>query len=766
MRYQDRLLSLLPAQQPQIARYVARELEGLVPYFDSGRVMQALETIAASEDPGAAIQGSSSLHRFYPSHLEGHYVPSGDPMASRMLRPQDLVSGIKRKAVPGGPPSERLPDTDALARSAVHLLEPAVHALLDYLPRLPAEARSRAWRTLARIPHGAVADSARKLAARQGAEALPAMLVAAAAHCRAEKEAYLVRLVSHLEGTPLFSAAIVALGLAPYAPVLELLSNLAKRGTEELHPSVAAALEGHRELGARNVLAGLSRRCSGWTALQILQSLGRLRDPAALASIESIFMERDHPSVREAAVRAAGSVKGPAAAQFLRRALEGNLHPTVAARALQSLQSVQIDPAELARLAAPWLDSSDPEAAVSALLASLMGQESAAAASLKSLIRSSNGQLRSQGAYCLGYYQGRASLEVLSYLAARDPDPQVRHQAVTSFATYELTQSVRERLTELLEKVEPRLTPVVASILGRPGAAGDSRVSEALIAAAGRAAVSGGPSVALLTAVARVGTAASREYLSGRLVESRDSEELLALLEAFDAGGAAADEARVRELAESGDGRLRAAAAKLLWNQGSESSVDLLLPLLRDGSDVAGTIAALAVLEDMALVGTRMATLPRFKELAGRLRDNLKTAAFTAMAGSAVLLAPSREVPPPAFDPNSSLLGRSPWHEDDGARLADISRSQGSGPATPGRKSGVHRPVYQPTFTSDGLDARAFRKRPLSISPQAAAVAAVVVLLCVVLAVMQMSASALRGSAARRPAGTATQAEPPAESSP
>ena len=74
MRPQDRLLAQLPTRHAHVARYVVRELELVPPWFDSLRVVEALQGLAGSPEGSVASQAALALHRFHPAHLRWQYA--------------------------------------------------------------------------------------------------------------------------------------------------------------------------------------------------------------------------------------------------------------------------------------------------------------------------------------------------------------------------------------------------------------------------------------------------------------------------------------------------------------------------------------------------------------------------------------------------------------------------------------------------------------------------------------------------------------------
>ncbi|MBI3891932.1 MAG: HEAT repeat domain-containing protein [Candidatus Wallbacteria bacterium] len=741
MRYQDRLLSLLPAKHPQVARYVCRELEGLFPHFDSERIVGALDAEAAATDPAACLQAAVSAHRYLNTHLEALYAPESWPAGPRLSRSMDLANlEARRELAPGGPRSDTLP------RSAVHLLDSVITALVGVIPRVQTSGRQRAFRTLAHLPHGAAADIARKTLVKEGAEAGPLALLALAANCRAGKEEELTKLAGHLDGTWLYPAAIESLALAPYDAVHQFLVRQASRATADTAPSFAAAFESFGAFGVLKPLASLAARGSGWTTLQVLQSLGRLRNEKALDTIETIFWRQDLPSVREAAVRAAGAIRAEASAGFLRTALAGELPPTVAARALQSLQTVGGEPEALARLAAPHLHSSDPELSVSAVLASLVGDEAASVKAIRSLTRSREPFQRAQGAYCLGYFQGRPSLQVLGYLAKKDADPGVRRQAVASLAGYETTPTLREILLELLREPDLATLPVLASVLGRADISEDAGAADALVAAAEQLA---GKAEArrLYAPLGRIDNRTASNYLADRLRGKQDPEELLALLEAIDLRGTTALGA-VHEAARHSDPRVRAAAAVLLWNQGDAGGTDILRELLADTTARESFQAALEAMDRIAVTGIKLAEYPRFRILAAKLRENVEAPLYQDFASSELSLSVPLERLAMAYDPNVKLAERVGWRELDDAGLGQASTDPLAVSAV-GRPSRIARSAAPPTFAMDGMDAPGTDPRVVRFFVWVAGAIAAAVMLIAVLGVVRLSVAALSGPVSR-----------------
>ncbi len=693
MRHQDRLLALLPARHPSVARYVARELEELLPSFDSERVVQALEVLAQTAEPVVAAQGALALHRFHPLHLERHYEPPPSPAARQRGAPQGGKL-LKQAAEDPRAPS----NLEAIARSSTHLLTPVVEALAGLVPRLHEQARQQALRVLARVPHGTACELAFRTLQKEGAAAGPMALLACAHHCRPRQGGELVRAVARLEDTPLHAAGILCLGLAPYQMVFDHLVALAREAGPELLPSVAAALEGFLEFAPGEALKTIAERGSGWSLVQVLQTVGRLRDESGLELVRTLCRRHDHPAVHDAAARAAGSIGGERARRFLVEMLSRKPRPGVAARALQALQATGASPETQARAAASYLDSDDPEAAATAAISSLLAEETAALRTLKRLVLSSDPALRVQGAHCLGHHQGPSSIQILRRLASRDPAPAVQRQAVASLGLYEPSEPVRDALLEMLAIGSVGLRPLVARLLVRPAHAADEGAVKALLGAADSAAT---PAEArpLLTMLGRLEHRNAWVYLADQLRVRREPEALLGILDAFDLRAAPVP-AAVTELTASPDARVRGAAARVLWNQGETASARVLCKLLADVSSAEAFESALRALETIATVSVKLTGLDRFGALRKKIAANLDSAGYIDFAASDLSLDIPREAPRPAYDPDGASLDHSSWHEHDVAGLlaaeAEMAGADSSEAGAPSAGS--------PEFPSAGLD--------------------------------------------------------------
>lgn len=687
------MLALLPARHPNVARYVARELEQVLPSFDSERVALALELLSQAPEPAVAAQGALALQRFHPLHLERYYEPPPEPVARQGGAPR--AGKLLRQAAE----DPRAPaNLEAIARSSTHLLTPVVEALAVLVPRLHEKARQQALRVLARVPHGTAAELAFLTLQKEGSSAGPMTLLACAHHCRPRQGMELVRGVARLKDTPLHSAGVLCLGLAPYQMVFDHLVTLAREASPELLPSVAAALEGFPEFGPGAALKTIAERGSGWSLVQVLQTVGRLRDESGLELLRVLCRQHDHPAVHDAAARAAGGIGGERARRFLVEMLSRKPRPGVAARALQALQTTAASPDTLARAAASYLDSDDPEAAAAAVIASLLAEEAAALRTLKRLVLSSDPALRVHGAHCLGHHQGPSSINILRRLASRDPSPAVQRQAVASLGLYEPSEPVRDALLEVLAHGSPELRPLAARLLGRRAQAGDETITQALIAAADSAATpaAAGP---LLTALGRLEHRSAWVYLSDQLRTRREPEALLGILDAFDLRAAPAP-AAVTEMTASSDARVRGAAARVLWNQGETAAARVLCKLLADVNSPDAFNSAMRALETIATVSVKLAGLTRFEALRKKISANLDTAGYVDFAASELSLDIPREAPSPAYDPDEASLDHSSWHEHDVAGLL-AAEAEMAGEGTP--EAGAPS-AGSPEFPSAGLD--------------------------------------------------------------
>lgn len=383
-----------------------------------------------------------------------------------------------------------------------------------------------------------------------------------------------------------------------------------------------------------------------------------------------------------------------------------NLRAAVAGRALEALQTAGGTPDCLARAAAAYLDSEDPETAASAVIASLPGNEAGALGIIKSLVLSEDPARRQAGAHCLGHHQSEASLKILFRLATRDPDSEVRRQAVTSFGWYPLTPPVRDHLLALLSGLEPALTPLAAGILARREASSEAAVAEALIGAAERAR---GTQHArpLLAVLGRLRHRTAAVYLNDQVRVRTDSEELIGLLDAIDAQDVSVPSA-VGDLTRRGPARVRATAARLLWNAGEPLAVDVLLRLLDDSTVPETFEATLTAVEELAIASVKLADLPRFQRLKTRAAQNLKTAGYQDFAASDLSLDVPRELRQEAYDPDGAMLDQSSWHEGDAAGLLGVANVRVQAPAAASRKPAPRQPALFPT---DELDARAPARR-------------------------------------------------------
>lgn len=711
MRYQDRLLGLLPVKVHHVAQYIAREMETLALYSDSERVVQALDTLAQSPDPGVAVQALQALHRVYPRHLRRYYSPPGHAEGSRMATRDECLqsSGGTGQEDSMTPLDDSAPSNlDALGRSATHLLDPLVHAAGEVSRRATSEgARSRALRALIFIPHGASVEAAEDILASGVNELGPLALHAAAVHRSSSQESNLLGLIQHFEDTPAHGPALRALALAPSEGTLEYLDRFIQARRPSLLPSLAIALEGFTLDDALPRLAELSRHGTGWTQLQVLQTLSRFGHERVLPLIESIYWRHDHPTLRLGAIRAVASLSSSGARLFLRKVLEDKPAPQIAALALQSLQAVGEKAEMQARLGSTWLSSEDPEAATSAFLACYTADNRRALDALRVRLRSSNALDRQQAAYCLGYAQGRTSLEILSFLAQCDPSPPVRWQALTSFGYYQTTPLVRGHLLEMLPALSEELLPEAARLLTRPELAADGDVARALLGCLPRLEdpVLRG---AFVPSLGRLEHLDSFTVVDEMLHSETEPAVLRGLLEAVRVRDRPPPGDTLEKLACEAGPRLRARALEISWLHGNDEAVRGLTGMLEDLSDEDGLLAALDSLQDMAVAGVHLAELPRFSSLRKTLKANLHSRAYREFAAGEYSLAIPGSLLMPGYDPEAPILARAGWTETERPDLVEAAEAGSGRGARPTRHMfrRATRPatLYRPTMVGEGLE--------------------------------------------------------------
>ncbi len=665
MRYQDRLLRLCPPGRPNLGQYIAREMEGLAVYFDFASVLEALREFQLTSSDLGGTQAALAFRRLVPIEQRSRYAPGLAPVQSRLLDDSALAA-----AAPASPESAtareaRHENQRILHRAAVMFLEPLVEPMLALVRGTQGRRRRQAIAVLGWLCHKKAMAALREVAADPTDPDAPLACLLAAGHAGESGSGEILELVRQHAGAPSFAPMLLALGAAPSPEALRMLGVLAASGPVEALPAAAAACEGFPAEEAEPLLERLCRDGHGWTTVNALESIGRLRSPRALDIVMRTYRRLDHVTLRAASAKVAGAVGGPVAVQFLAEILAGSPEPPVAARALEGLIRFSGATGQFAALFAAHSANEAPEAAVAATLGLAATGKPAAARVLRRWLLDTDPSWRAEAAYCLGYIPGGFSLEILQKVALSDPDEPVRLQAVRSLALHERTPAWSTVLMRLLAHDDRQVRAVAVRLLGCPQMADDRDVYSCL-AKALQTATDPGEAAGLARAVGSLGSGLAREFLSSLLRTDLDPVRARAAADGLDMCGGGSPTTVWKPLLDKPDPAIRGAAARALWHQGDDSGVAHLAVSLAE----AGPDCLLDDLETMVVSAVHLADEPRFGVLRGRLREALHSRSYQEFAAQeySVHLSPDRL--PPGFE----LIGGSdparPWSSREAIALS------------------------------------------------------------------------------------------------
>ncbi|MEX2179541.1 MAG: HEAT repeat domain-containing protein [Gemmatimonadaceae bacterium] len=173
--------------------------------------------------------------------------------------------------------------------------------------------------------------------------------------------------------------------------------------------------------------------------LAVVNSLGSLNDPRAIAALGKALREDIDPRVREAAAAALGEIDDPQAVPHLLDALKAERVAAVRERIVESLREID-DPSAVAGVLAATRDSS---AAVRRAAVSALGEfeDQSTVAAIAALARDADVEVRRQVADALGNLENPVGLNALISLS-RDADPEVRESAVSGLGNLEDTRTL------------------------------------------------------------------------------------------------------------------------------------------------------------------------------------------------------------------------------------------------------------------------------------------------------------------------------------
>ncbi|MBI4863659.1 MAG: hypothetical protein HY815_25880 [Candidatus Riflebacteria bacterium] len=633
MRLQDKLLNLHGrAGQPQLARYLLRELDRVIAGLDSERVVQTLCGARLSDDPGRSLQASLSLQRFLPLHVERLFGPPRQQLLSVVAGPDPADQG---EAALGDAPlrAGSFLARDVAARVLARLDErhpPHTAPLLASVFRLTINP------VLGALERTAVADAgdpfaghllARRLGTRRGDAAQ--------------------RLEELTTRQPELIGCLGEAGAADR--VLRAVSVGHRTPGNTWQVPAALALEGLDPSSRQSLLARIVETRHGWGVIHALSSLSRVGTEDDLRGVLNVLTGFDHPMVRVEVMRCLGRMGSANAREVCRRIVVKDSSSLEAAAALESLARQHLPEDDRRRIFGAALESSNPEVLAFASLG-LVGVDPDQAQRGVDELLDERSTGRVHGVHVLGYLPGSESARMLARLARHDPDPAVRLQAVASLAYHPPSSTLAAVLLDLVETVEAPLKPFVARALVRAEESPDAELDERLAAAVRAAPPEVRP--AMLEAVATLGLQAGRSLIEATLRQSGEPGQLVGALMACAVCGRRWRDLPIRAHLDSVDCSVAASAALAVLPDDVEASLATIGRLVAgDGLD-EGTRA----LETVGLIFDRCLAHPRYRDLLNSLKSVMKNPEYQAFAAEALALPPARSLPAPE-EAGEAILG-------------------------------------------------------------------------------------------------------------
>lgn len=634
MRRQDEIRLLFPSQDQESQKLLLSELDGYALAFDSEEVFDVLRSALGSPAPRVRHQALATVSYFLPRFF------------ARRMRVAEEEAGLwteyqNETARPDPAMLEVLRQKrEKMRERARDALVPLAETLARRYAKLPPELRTAAQLALAYLGSDPVLDEMGKVvdATPTDANALFAWAFAGGA----SKDP--TRLIDHLNrygaGEPdlLLSAAAL-----PAFDLLALCSQLEGRidgaGTANLAMALAR-LSGDAALAP---LARLVKRTTGWGHVHILRAAGATGHPAALTLIKRVHQHSQNGFVKQQAIRAAGGIFAQDAIAFCleqARSSDGAL----AAQALETLVRLRCPRDELAAVARTHLESKHLRLRVNALLMVVGVESQSLPRGFLDLLEHSEPLPRVEAAFCMGYWPHPACLDALATMAASDPAPAVRQQAIKSLSKHPpgrsflhlahiaMTGAAGEALTavRVLARGAQQSDDALRSLLGALPAATDPQRRALLVRGAATLAAPEGDDT--LEAILATDTA------------SEDPVTLTAALEAWKLIGGPRDKKdRQQVVRQAGhlDPAVRGAATVAGFLSGELSLLSRLESRLKE-EDGAALAAACETLLELGLVASEVVG-PGHALLGGALErstgaqaSTMATARYAAKAAAAL----------------------------------------------------------------------------------------------------------------------------------
>lgn len=620
MRLQDKLITLHErTQHPALGRYLVRELERVVPAFDSARVVALLASQTRAPDPGTAIQAHRTALRFLPRFAEARFGP-GERLRS-------VVTG-SREAEQAAAPFGEVP-----LRVISLLARPALEVVFRRLDALPPHLAARAAAALWRFVDTDVENALDRLVSRPQAGPVAALALAKRTAGRDPARAF-ERIAPRAPFEPELLLALAEVDLP------ERVAAALGEQIDTLKGAVPAAIALERlpPAARRELVLRTFATPRGWGAMHLLASLAR-GGSAEEVKLVSAFLERQKTQmVRVEAARCLGRIGDPAACASL---IARHVDAPEATAALDGLLRQAIPDGQREALFGPALASRDPEALAFACLGLAGVDPDRAAGGVRELLTGTT-EARVHGAHLLGYLPGAATIRLLSKLVTRDPEAAVRRQAAISLASQPPSPALAGAVMDLVGLVEPALTPILAHALAHARETADPAVLELL--AITLKACPAGHRAPILEAIGAVDLPEARALVQAELGGRPDPDVLLGALGACATSALYWPESPARAYLAHREPQVAARAALAVLAEDPRTCVDTLARLL--GGDDDAVSAALDALATVGSIAESCLAHPRYRELVKFVEATAKGPDYAGWAARQLALPELAYVPP------------------------------------------------------------------------------------------------------------------------
>lgn len=347
-------------------------------------------------------------------------------------------------------------------RLAFQLLEPLSRSLLEQVESTGAGARTSAYLALGQFPLGPVRE---KLLARfhEGREAFESLMAYVRAGGGTDEPQRVVELAT-TKGAGR-SNLLLALVAAPPATLGPLVSREAPRAGRLGRANLGLVLGKNAAVEAEGALVQLLECGESWVTVHALNAVEAHGRESLLGQARRLLDRAPHPFIAVQAVRAAGGITSRSAIELCVAAASHPEDP-VKAQALESLVRLAAPRDVLEAAAKPHLASPALRVRVNALLALCSPDDDRAPRDVLTWLEGSDPLSRLEAVFCLGFFQGGNSLELLRRVAEEDAVETVRVQAVKSLSKYPAPAAL-SALLPLVQKTQDRVALAAIRVLGR-----------------------------------------------------------------------------------------------------------------------------------------------------------------------------------------------------------------------------------------------------------------------------------------------------------